>query len=106
MKLNKLVRDKIPEIIKSRGATPFIHIASEGEYSKKLKEKLTEEVNEFLEEPNKEELADILEVIFALCDFHNITRGELELARKEKAEKRGVFKDKIILDETREKGEE
>lgn len=105
MKYNKLVRDKIPEIIKSRGSTPFTHIASEEEYSKKLREKLTEEVNEFLEEPNKEELADILEVIFALCDYHNITKEDLELARKEKNEKRGAFKEKIILDETKEEGE-
>lgn len=78
MKYNKLIRDKIPEIIKNKGAVPIIHIASE------------------------EELADILEVIYALCDLYDIDKDKLEQLRKDKAEKRGGFKDKIILDETKE----
>lgn len=102
MKYNKLVRDKIPEIIKSKGAVPITHIASDKEYRQKLKDKLYEEVNEFLENPNKEELADILEVVDALCDLYKIDKNKLEQIRKEKAEKRGGFKDKIILEETKE----
>lgn len=102
MKYNKLVRDKIPEIIKNKGAVPIMHIASDDEYQQKLKAKLQEEVNEFLEDSNKEELADILEVIYALCDLYKIDKDELEQVRKEKLEKRGGFKDKIILDETKE----
>ena len=102
MKHNKLVRDKIPEIIKSNGATPITHIASDEEYSQKLKAKLTEEVNEFLENSNEEELVDILEVIYALCDLHNIDKNKLEEIRKEKANKKGQFRNKIILDETNE----
>jgi len=98
---NKLVRDKIPEIIKKNGDTPITHIAPNEEYEKKLKKKLQEEVNEFLEDTNKEELADILEVIYALSDFYKIDKNELEQTRKEKAEKRGKFKNKIILDETK-----
>jgi len=99
MKYNKLVRDKIPEIIKGKGAVPITHIASDKEYQQKLKAKLQEEVDEFLKDSNKEELADILEVVYALCDLYKIDKDELEKLRKEKAKKRGAFKNKIILDE-------
>ena len=102
MKHDKLVRDKIPEIIKSKGAVPVTHIASDEEYQQKLKAKLQEEVNEFLEDNNEEELADILEVIYALCDLYNFEKEKLEQLRADKAEKRGGFKGKIILDEIKE----
>ena len=96
MKHNKLVRDKIPEIIKEKGEVPITRIAGDEEYWEKLKEKLQEEVDGFLKDNNEEELADILEVIHAICDFREINREELELLRKKKAEERGEFKDKII----------
>lgn len=98
MKYNKLVRDKIPEIIRRKGAIPITHIASDEEYQQKLKAKLQEEVNEFLEDNNEEELADILEVIYALCDLYKFDKDKLEQLRLNKAEKRGGFKNKIILD--------
>ena len=101
MKYNKLVRDKIPEIIRKKGMVPITHIASDEEYWQKLKEKLREEVDEFMEENNEEELADILEVIYAICDFKKIDRNKLELLRKKKAKERGSFKNKIILDEVK-----
>ena len=100
MKYNKLVRDKIPEIIKKKNTALFTHIADDEEYWQKLREKLQEEVDEFLEEGNEEELADILEVIYTICDFKKIDRNKLELLRKKKAKERGRFKDKVILDET------
>lgn len=100
MKYNKLVRDKIPEIIKKSGKTPKVHIASEEEYEQKLKEKLQEELEEYLQSNNKEELADLLEVIYALGDLSNTTKEELEQIRKDKANERGQFNDKIILDES------
>ncbi len=102
MKYNKLVRDKIPKIIKSKGIIPITHIASDEEYPQKLRAKLQEEVDEFLEDNNEEELTDILEVIYALCDLYNFDKNKLEQLRKDKVEKRGGFKDKIILDETKE----
>lgn len=100
MKYDKLIRDKIHQILKEKGIPFITHIATEIEYEQKLKAKLQEEVDEFLEDINKEELADILEVIYALCDFYKFDKDELEKIRKEKAEKRGAFKDKIILDES------
>lgn len=101
MKYNKLVRDKIPKIIHEKKAVPITHIASDDEYWLKLKEKLQEEVNEFMKDSNTEELVDILEVINAICDFKKIDKKELELLRKKKVKEKGGFKDKIILDETK-----
>lgn len=101
MEYNKLVRDKIPDIIKNKGKVPIIHIASDEEYWKKLKEKLQEEVDEFMKDSNEEELADIFEVVYAICDYKKIDKKELELLRKKKTEERGGFKNKIILDETK-----
>ena len=101
MKYNKLVRDKIPEIIKNKGIVPITHIASDDEYWKKLKEKLQKEVDEFMKDDNAEELADILEVINSICDYKKINKNKLEKLRKKKAKERGEFKKKIILDETR-----
>lgn len=99
MEYNKLVRDRIPEIIEQAGKVPLTHIASDGEYWNKLKEKLQEEVDEFSEKETKEELADVLEVVKAICDFKKIEN--LENLRKSKAEKRGGFRNRIILEEVK-----
>jgi predicted house-cleaning noncanonical NTP pyrophosphatase (MazG superfamily) len=100
MKYNKLVRDKIPEYIKSKGGVPITHIADDKEYWQKLKEKLLEEINEFKEDESLEEFADLLEVIDAMIDYKKFDRNELKNVRAKKAGERGKFKDKIILDET------
>jgi len=101
MKYDKLVRDRIPQIIKDSGSSLITHIASDDEYQKKLKRKLQEEINEFFEDSNIEELADILEVIYALCDLYKIDKNKFEQTRKKKAKERGCFRDKIILEETK-----
>ena len=99
MKYNKLVRDKIPEYIKSKGKVPITHIADETEYWQKLKEKLQEEVNEFLKDGNIEEIADILEVIDAIANYKKFSREDIERIKEKKADERGKFKDRIILEE-------
>ena len=102
MKYNKLVRDRIPEIIQANGEVPVTHIADDPEYWEMLCEKLREEAGEFFDQPSIEELADVQEVIFALCQYIGCDRDELERVRKEKAEQRGRFQDRIILEETHE----
>lgn len=99
MKYNKLVRDKIPEILKGKRKKAVIHIANDEEYWKKLKEKLNEEVNEFVKDSNEEEIADIIEVINAICKYRKFDKNKLDYIKKEKAEKRGRFDKRIILDE-------
>ncbi|MFC1627216.1 phosphoribosyl-ATP pyrophosphohydrolase [Patescibacteria group bacterium] len=101
MKHNKLVRDRIPEIIVKAGKTSTTHIAGKQEYRDKLKQKLQEEVDEFFESESKEELADILEVIYALADLKKINRQDLESLRLKAAKLRGGYKKKIILDEVK-----
>ncbi|MCK5021197.1 MAG: nucleoside triphosphate pyrophosphohydrolase [Candidatus Peribacteraceae bacterium] len=98
---SKLVRDKIPDIIQNKGKVPITHLASDNEYLEKLKDKLVEEVDEFLESSDKEELADILEVIHAICYYFNIDNQDLEFLRKKKSEQRGGFSNRIILDEVK-----
>jgi predicted house-cleaning noncanonical NTP pyrophosphatase (MazG superfamily) len=102
MKYNKLVRDKIPEIIRKNKKNPVVHIADDEEYWKKLKEKLTEEVNEFVKDSNEEEIADIIEVINAICRFRKFDKNKLDYIKRQKAEKRGRFNKRIILDEVKD----
>jgi predicted house-cleaning noncanonical NTP pyrophosphatase (MazG superfamily) len=93
----KLVRDKIPQIIRSKGQEPIIHRADVEEYCIRLRDKLREEVEEYLTSDNDhEELADILEVLYALAEQTGSDQHELERLRAAKAEKRGGFADRII----------
>ncbi|KKT78650.1 MAG: hypothetical protein UY60_C0002G0069 [Parcubacteria group bacterium GW2011_GWB1_50_9] len=100
MKYNKLIRDKIPECIRKKGGMPIIHIAGDKEYWRKLKEKLLEEIKEFSESETIEEMADIQEVIDAICRYKKFNRKKMETVRKEKVKRRGAFKKKIILEES------
>jgi len=100
MKYNKLIRDKIPNKIEANGESCITHIANDNEYKEKLREKINEEVNEFLKDPCIEELSDILEVVYTIADFEFGGKDKLEQARVEKAEKRGGFEKRLILDET------
>ncbi|MBU6414844.1 nucleoside triphosphate pyrophosphohydrolase [Patescibacteria group bacterium] len=100
MVYDKLVRDNIPEIIRQNGGKPKTRIAAPEEFWQKLKEKLREEVTEFLETENIEELADILEVIDAVCAFRQFDRNELSCVKTQKAKQRGTFIKRIILIES------
>lgn len=95
---NKLVRDKIPENINSmEGRKCNYKILNNYEYLKELDKKLFEEAHEFVEEHSVEELADLMEVIFAIMKDENISIEEVENARKIKNSKKGSFNDKIYL---------
>ena len=95
---NKLVRDRIPEIIEKSGKTCVTHILNEEEYIAALETKLNEEVAEYQTDKNLEEMADVLEVLQALCVARGYSLDELENMRKKKAEERGGFGEKIFLE--------
>lgn len=96
-KYNKLVRDKIPEIIEADGKKCEIEIASKQEHYNLLKQKLIEETEEFLEDENLDELADIMEVLFALAENLGYKEVELVNERQKKKESYGAFKEKVVL---------
>lgn len=95
---NKLVRDRIPEIIKNSGKIPHCHILANHEYLSELDRKLSEECAEYQADKTIEELADMLEVMYAIAEAKGYSVEELEKVRAEKAEKRGRFKEKIYLE--------
>ena len=99
---NKLVRDRIPEIIETSGNICVTEILSDEDYLKMLDAKLDEELAEYHADQNIEELADLMEVIRACAVARGYTVGELEQVRVEKAAKRGGFEKKILLKEVRE----
>lgn len=94
---NKLVRDKIPQIMISNGEIPNTRILNTGEFIFELRNKLTEEVKEYINSGDIEELADILEVCFALGKINGVTQEELLEVMNNKRESRGGFEDKIFL---------
>lgn len=95
---NKLVRDRIPEIISSNNENAKIRILDDEEYKKELDRKLLEEVNEYLKDDNVEELADIEEVLLAILNYKKVPMEKFEKIRKEKENKRGAFKERIYLE--------
>ncbi|SDR00765.1 nucleoside triphosphate pyrophosphohydrolase [Natronobacterium texcoconense] len=95
---DKLVRDDIPEIIERDGETPVVHTADDNEYGRRLLEKLDEEVTEFRESEEIEELADVLEVVHAIRAHEGVSRERLEDLRSEKAQERGRFEERIVLE--------
>ena len=94
---NKLVRDRIPEIIKADGKECETEIASGIEKQELLEKKLLEEVNEYIEDKNLEELADIMEVLFGLANELGYNEEELLKKRRDKLVERGGFKEGIVL---------
>lgn len=95
---NKLVRDKIPEIIRLNGKACETRKLSCDDFSHELRKKLEEEVKEFLETPTNEELADILEVVDALSSIAGSTLDDIMQIKKEKKKTRGGFSDRIFLE--------
>ena len=95
----KLVRDRIPEIIRAEGAEPVVYTADPREYRSRLRDKLGEEVAEFLEADDArapEELADVLEVVRALAADLGVEVEQLEKVRETKAAERGGFTGRVV----------
>ena len=94
---NKLVRDKIPEIIEAKGQRCVTKILDEDAYLKMLDAKLSEELNEYHKDQTVEELADLMEVIYAAAAARGVSKEELEEVRARKAQQRGGFEKRIFL---------
>lgn len=104
MGYQKLVRDKIPKIIeRNEGRSCKTRILDDEEYLKELNKKIQEELNEYLESGEVEELADLEEVLRAILDSKGVSYEEFERIRQEKVDKRGAFKDRIYLEGLEEK---
>lgn len=95
---DKLVRDRIPEVIERNGETPVIHTADDEEYERRLREKLVEEAREFADSGDLTELADVLEVVHAIREHEGVDEQRLDEIRTEKADERGRFAERIVLD--------
>ncbi len=96
---NKLVRDKIIDIIEADGRIAKYRVLDDNEYRQELNKKLQEEVKEYLEDNNVEELADIVEIVYGILNSMDVSIREFEKIRINKQEKRGAFEKKIYLEE-------
>jgi predicted house-cleaning noncanonical NTP pyrophosphatase (MazG superfamily) len=96
-KYNKVIRDKIPEIIADSGKKCNTKQLDDKSFLTELEKKLTEEVNEYSESKDVEELADLLEVIYRISELRGVNSDELDKIRKDKAEKRGKFANNLFL---------
>lgn len=91
----KLVRDKIPDIIRADGKEPVTRIMSEDEYLRELDRKLIEEVEEYQADKSIEEMADVLEVLYAICETRGYSIEQLLEVKKSKRDSRGGFEKRI-----------
>jgi len=99
MGYHKLVRDKIPQIIeRNEGRSCKTRRLNDDEYLIELNKKIQEELKEYLESGEIEELADLEEVLRAILDSKGVSYEEFEKIRHEKVNKRGAFKDRIYLE--------
>lgn len=100
-KYNKLIRDNIPEIIGKSGKEAIVKKLTDEEYIEALNFKLGEELEEYIESEDVEELADIVEVIYGILDYKGVSIEEFEDVRQNKAKERGTFKERLMLLEVR-----
>ena len=96
-KYNKVIRDKIPEIIADSGKKCNTKQLDDKSFLTELEKKLTEEVNEYSESKDVEELADLLEVIYRISELRGVNSDELDEIRKDKVKKRGKFSSNLFL---------
>lgn len=94
---NKAIRDRIPEIIKESGNFCNVKTLSDEEFLAELEKKLFEEVKEYQNDKNPEELSDILEVIYRIAQLNGVSKEELEQIRVKRLDERGGFKKNFYL---------
>ena len=99
---NKLIRDNNVKIMEDKGCKVRYEILDNERYGKELDKKLKEEVNEYLEDYSVEEMADVMEVIYAILEYRGTNMEEVEKIRIEKREKKGAFKNKVFLKDVEE----
>jgi predicted house-cleaning noncanonical NTP pyrophosphatase (MazG superfamily) len=95
---HKLVRDRIPEIIRASGRDCEVRVLGDAEYAAKLDEKLREELDEYAASGSVEELADLVEVVHAILAFRGVTAGDFEALRVQKHGARGGFVERLLLE--------
>jgi len=100
---NKLVRDKIPQIIEGSGKTAVVETLDSEAYKKLLDAKLEEELQEYLASDTVEELADLVEVVYAILKYKDVDLDTFENIRLIKAAERGAFDKRILLKEVLDK---
>ena len=106
MKHNKLVRDRVPEIIKASGKQVIVKQLNQAEHFEQARLKLYEELKEYedtnIDEECLEELADILELAYELGRMHGASCDEMNTIREEKRERKGGFEKGLFLEEVLE----
>lgn len=95
---NKLVRDKIPEVLQNLGKKYSCHIADDEEFLLRLKDKMVEELQELYDDPCSEEMADVLEVLYTIAREMNLDIAEVYKAMSKKGKAKGRFRERIILE--------
>ncbi len=103
MEHNKAIRDKIPEIIQKEGHTCHVETLTDEQFLVEIEKKLSEEITEYQNDKNPEELADILEVIYRIAEIKGISKDDLEKIRVKKINERGSFKKNLFLIDTLKK---
>jgi predicted house-cleaning noncanonical NTP pyrophosphatase (MazG superfamily) len=100
-KVDKLIRDKLPQIMRASGIKVFVRVMEKDEYLKRLKDKILEEAKEVIasrsEKEMREELADLLEVMLALAKIHGMEFTDIQQTAQTKRLEKGGFDDKILL---------
>jgi len=99
----KAVRDRIPEIMQSSGKECAVKELSDPEFLVELENKLEEEVGEYLESKDLQELINLIEVIHRIAELRGFSKEALESLRSKKKQERGGFENNLLLDITDEK---
>lgn len=103
MKYNKLVRDRVPELIEESGRKQVSRTLNEDEYEQALMDKIVEEIEEYRVSKNEEEIADIYEVLDCLVKLKDYEPMHIDYLRLIKREARGSFHKRILLEEVEDK---